>query len=414
MRLFKFSKIFLTIYLLSFSFLFSDTIDNSSDRSQSDIDALKEWVNSRRQIKIKEMGGTLSIGGEVRAELLSGREFKNGVKQRGVGGISGLPKNVYDIEVNLMLDYRSERSWSGIKLEFDNDAGIYNGSLNKMKVEKAIIGYRLVDSDIYTVDLELGRRKMSSMVESKIMYSSFYDGFWLKWDRSYEKLGDLYAHGGYFIVDEKAHHYSYLFELGLLNLANTGFYTQYSLIDWHTKTYDDHIKREVFNFVVSHLTTGYKFTPKKLNKLVNLYLGGCFNHNAKKIDLSQNTRSNGAGYLGLSVGQLSKKGDWSLDINYQIVQAQAIPDFDNMCVGSGGNATDSGFYLKKIREMKERQIPSEAAGNGNCRGFQITFEYLLRDNLNIQQQWQQSITLNDHLGPFRKFNQYEIELVLSF
>ena len=37
------------------------------------------------------------------------------------------------------------------------------------------------------------------------------------------------------------------------------------------------------------------------------------------------------------MGELKKKNDWSLDINYQVVQAQAVPDYDSVGIGLGNH-----------------------------------------------------------------------------
>src|SRR5271168_3789687 len=102
--------------------LSASTIEDSDDLDQKDINALREWINYKRQVTVKELGGALSLAGEVRTELQSTSETVNGVKQRGNGAPAlnddkPFPTNGFDIEVNIMLDYRTERSWSAIKLE---------------------------------------------------------------------------------------------------------------------------------------------------------------------------------------------------------------------------------------------------------------------------------------------------------
>jgi len=41
-------------------------------------------------------------------------------------------------------------------------------------------------------------------------------------------------------------------------------------------------------------------------------------------------------------------------------------------------------------------------------------QYMLTNNLNLFQEWSQSITLDDHIGPFRRYKQYELELIYAF
>ena len=55
----------------------------------------------------------------------------------------------------------------------------------------------------------------------------------------------------------------------------------------------------------------------------------------RKISLTNGKRANAGGYAGFTLGELKKKNDWSLDINYQVVQAQAVPDYDSSGIGLG-------------------------------------------------------------------------------
>ncbi len=400
--------------LFTASSLFADTIERSSDNGQHDIQALREWINTRRQVTVKEIGGALSISGEVRAEFQASNEVKNGIKQRGPGGATSQNTDAYDVEVNLMVDYRADRTWAAIKLEFDNDAGILSGTFNKLKLEKAFFGARLFETDLYTTDFELGRRKMGTILDSKLEFTSFFDGAWLKYDRAFEKLGDVYGHIGAFIINERSNQYGYVTELGILDFKNTGLYGKYALIDWDTKDFqDDPIKKAQYDFIISQLILGYKFIPKKLDKVVILYAAGLVNHKARERTITNFTKANAGGYLGVSIGELRKKGDWAFDGNYQVLQAQAVPDFD--CSGIGlGNASDAGFYTVNTNGSGGATTLRTAAGNGNYRGFVLTLEYLFTNNLNLQQQWQQSITLDSDIGPHRRFKQYEMELVYLF
>ncbi|NGX39826.1 MAG: hypothetical protein KR126chlam1_01160, partial [Chlamydiae bacterium] len=50
----------------------------------------------------------------------------------------------------------------------------------------------------------------------------------------------------------------------------------------------------------------------------------------------------------------------------------------------------------------------------NYRGFSITLDFLLTDKLDMQQNYVQSITLDDGFGPFRTFKQYELEFIYSW
>jgi hypothetical protein len=399
--------------------LFASTIDDSDDIDQKDVNAVREWINTKRQVTVRELGGALSISGEVRTEFQSTSEVLDGCKQRGHGapkhveGRHHLPTNAFDVEVNLMLDYRTQNSWASIKLEFDNDAGIDSGTFNKLKLERAYWGVRAIEGDTYTFDVEMGRRRMSTIVDSKLEFNNFFDGVWFKYDQGFDPIGDLYLHAGVFVINENRNQFGYLGEFGVLNVGGTGLYTKYSLTDWNTKNLHDRIHNLRFDFLVSQLLIGYKFLPSRLQKIVQFYIAGLWNANAHRLELTHHKRANWGGYVGVSIGELKKKGDWAFDINYQVLEAQCVPDFDVQGIGLG-NAANTGFYTQSIKGTGGPNHPRHAGGNVNYRGFQMTLDYLLTNQLNMQQSWQQAITLDDSIGPFHRYKQYEIEFIYGF
>ncbi len=419
LRSIQFLFLFTSFFLVGS--LFADTIDKETDTDDVDIQAIREWINTKRQVTLKEIGGNLSLSGEVRTEFQTTGETVNGVKQRGNGaaikapGGGVFPAQGYDIEVNIMLDYRTDRTWAAIKLEFDNNAGVFGGTLDRIKLEKAYWGARILDQDTYYLDFEAGRKRLSTTFDSKLEFNAFFDGLLLKYDVSFDKVGDFYTHVGTFVIDERNNHYGYVGELGLLNIVNTGLYTKLSLIDWNTKSFKHEFDRLKFEFLVSQLLLGYKFLPQPLNRSVTVYLAGLYNFAAREHTITDHKKANFGGYLGFTIGELKKKGDWSFDINYQVLAAQCVPDYDNSGIGPG-NAANAGLYTVGVSGpgASTPTTKATAAGNGNYRGFVMTLDYLLSNNINLQQQWQQSITLDQDIGPFRRYKQYEIEFIYGF
>ncbi len=393
---------------------FANTVEVGRDLDEVDIRALKEWVDTKRQISLKEVGGDLSLSGEVRTEFQATRETKNGSSLRG-SGLRQLPKQGFDIEFNLMLDYRTEKTWTAVKLEFDNDAGVFSGTLNKIALERAYFGVRTLEGDSFTFDIEIGRRSMSTIFDSRVQYGSFFDGILFRYDQAFEKVGDFYIHVGPFVINDRKNHFGYIGEIGLLNIAGTGFYAKLSAIDWDTKDYNTKEINRRFRFLNAQITPGYRFRIEKIKKIGIIYSAFLWNFAAKKIDLSDNQRANWATYLGFSLGQLLKQWDWAFDINYQVVTAQAVPDFD--IAGNGfGNADKSGFYTRRVVPLDGDgpSTPKTAAGQTNYRGFGIRLDLLLTDKLDMQHSYIQSITLDSDIGPFRRFKQYELEFIYSW
>ncbi|HSX04273.1 MAG TPA: hypothetical protein VLG76_06045 [Rhabdochlamydiaceae bacterium] len=412
---FNYRTLLLSSALVLSQIAFADTVESGRDLEDQDIQALRDWVNTKRQVSLKEIGGDLSISGEVRTEFQTTSEKRNGKPQRGRSSETGRPAQGFDIEVNLMLDYRTERTWSSIKIEFDNDAGVFNGSLDHLALERAYWGVRFIDGEKYNIDIEVGRRKMLTIFDSKVEFGSFYDGIIIRYDQAFEGVGDFYIRTGPFVVNEQVNHFGYAGEIALLNIASTGFYTKYSIIDWDTKHYSKRFVTDRFNFLVSQLIVGYRMLIQCVNKPLLIYSAVLYNHAADRLAISDYKRANWGGYIGVSVGQLRKQWDWAFDFNYQVLQAQTVPDFD--CSGiSLGNANKSGFYTKNIQPIDGGgpSTPPSAGGTTNYRGFSITFDLLLTDKLDMQQIYQQAITLDGDIGPFRRFKQYEIEFIYSW
>lgn len=377
-------------------------------------DALRELINTKRQITVKELGGSLSITGEVHGELQTFNEKKKGVQQRVSGDRRGPPVNAYDAEVSMLFDYRADRTWAAVKLKYDNDAGIVSGRTDAIKLDRAYFGARLRDADRFTVDLEIGRRSLGNIFDSRIEYNSLFDGILLKYDYASEEMGDMYAHGGVFLVNEKRSQYAYIAELGMMRIAGSNFYTKYSCVDWDTKSNTENLEtfRNNFKFIISQGLVGYKWTPKKFKRTIEFYLSGLCNHRAHGVKRTGDKSANLGGYAGFTIGELKKKNDWSLDINYQAVQAQAIPDYDSSGIGLG-NANGSGFAFVRERPRGDftRATRKTAEGNVNFRGYQITLQYMITNNLNVYQSFAQSITLDTSIGPFRQYKTYELDMV---
>lgn len=402
----------LTLLTLS---LYAQSDDGSPGVEQRDIEALRDWINTKRQVTVKERGGNLSISGEVRTELQSTNEKKNGIKQRGSGGaVKRTAMRAWDVEVNLMLDYRTDRTWAAIKIEFDNNAGIVGGTFDRLSLERAFFGGRVVNADLYTIDVEFGRRNLGYTFDSKVQFGSFMDGILLKYDHALQAIGDFYFHGGPFLVNESLDHYAYVGELGLLNVLGTGLYTKLSYIDWDTKHTSDKLMNRAFSFRNFQLTLGYKFVPAWLwGKVTTLYAAGLTNTAALKTKVTNRKPQRHAWYVGFSIGELRKQWDWSFDINYQWVQAQAIPDFDGSGIGRG-NAAKVGLYSTREKGRGNPVTSATTVGAGNYKGIAIELLYNLTNNITVYQAWRQSVNYTTSIGPAFSYKQYELEIIFAF
>ena len=409
-----------SVLLALFSLCFSSALlaqpASFDDFDEQELEALRELINKPPPVTLKGIGGKLALSGEVRTEMQSTSERKAGVRQRGAGGaVSIAPTRAYDVEVNLMLNYRTERTWAVVKLEFDNNMGAISGSFNRINLERALFGVRLLNKPSYSFDAIFGRQAMSLPFDSRIQFASFLDGILFRLDKAFENFADFYVQAAPFIINETIDQYGYVGELGLLDIWNTGLYSKYSIIDWDTKNTTNEVRNNQFRFLNSQLLLGYRAKPSWFdNKSMTFYLAGLINHAAEPVPsiVPGNGLANKAWYGGFSIGEARREGDWSFDWNYQWVQGQAIPRFDVLGIGHG-NAARVGFYsttfLGATANTKEG-----AVGSTNYKGFAMQLLYLFTNNLTLYQSWRQSVNLNTNIGPFIRYKQYEMELIYAF
>ncbi|HSX13976.1 MAG TPA: hypothetical protein VLE96_06125 [Chlamydiales bacterium] len=410
---------------------FAQSADGISQRREpdaKDMDALRRWLQDKRLVTMREIGGDLSLSGEVRTEFQATSEERNGNQVRGGGGPR--PMFAWDVEFNLMLDYRADRTWAAIKIEYDNDMGIRSGTFNKIRLEKAYLGARLVPGDTFTMDGEIGRRYLSNVFESKIEFSSVFDGALLRFSKAAPSVGDFITQLGAFVVNDRTNHYGFVVEIGALRIANVGLNLKYSIIDWDRPGGENEKDNTIietqltnlrFRYLVSQFLASYQFYPGWMGKkLVKFYGAALVNHLALSNPLAtvgiENQpfgKQNWGWYTGVSLGTLKKKYDWAVDANFQWVQAQAVPGFD--CSGIGrGNAGGVGLYTKKADGSGGPVFRDQAVGSTNFYGFSLDGSYLFTDNMTINPLLQCSWTLDHDIGPNLMYKQFEVEFIYAF
>ena len=315
-----------------------------------------------------------------------------------------------------MLDYRTDRTWAAIKIEFDNDMGLRSGTVNKIRLEKGYLGGRIIPGDTFTLDGEIGRRYLYNVFDSRVEFSALFDGCLIRMNKAWPSLGDYYFNVGALLVNDKVNHYAYVCEMGGLRIANVGLNIKYSLIDWY-KPYANELNNLRFKFLVSQLNVAYQFYPEWIGKkLVKFYAAGLMNHLAHGVPQTNNKMQRCAWYAGLSLGLVRKQYDWAIDANYQWVQAQSIPEFDASGIGRG-NTAGVGFYTNNTNGDPGSGATTNktAVGNTNYKGFEIEALYAFTDNITILQNFKFSQTLNRKIGPGSMYyKQYELEFIYAF
>lgn len=388
-----------------------------------DTEALKEYIKTKRSISVRDKGGELSLSGDVRFEYQSLAETSDGITQRGSG--TGLANHVFDTEVNLMFDYRADDSWASLKLEFDNNAGdtssrangtvLGSGQDSQLSLQRAFAGYNLFEEDTARLDVEVGRRKLYDLFRSKVQFAGTMDGIILKYANSLEAMGDFYANGGMWIVDDTVDHYAWAVELGLADIADSGMYARYSYIDWDHSGADKYGNKPGINGLGrwwqsrnSQLSVGYKFQPEVLRSDLNVYGAYLINHASKKLAKVDNKKKNKAWYLGARLGKIEYKGDFSIDVNYQSVGAQAVLDQEVAGIGRG-NAAGSEFA-----SFADTANARTVKGNANYKGYAIEALYAVTDNWTWGMEYESSNAADKKVGGRNSYHKFEVETVYSF
>lgn len=378
-----------------------------------EMEALKEWIATKRQVTVQERGGNLSLSGDVRFKYRTINEHKNGF--RNVGSNSGnpnIPDNQWDIDFNFLLDYRTDITWSTIKVEFANDMGTVSGSTGGLSLERAFLGFRFLNYDNFTADIEAGRRRLNYTFDSKVEFGSLMDGLLLKYDQSSDLVGDFYTYLGGFIVNERINQFATVLEAGIFNFFDTGLYGKYSIIDWFTKSFLSHTEYETYRFIPNQFILGWTFVPPRIDKVTTFYTAFLVNPVAKKIPQLDGCRGRIGAYLGFSMGEIRKTGDWSFDINMQYMQPQVVPDFDFSGIGNG-NAGKVGLYSTNMNGSGAPTTRANAAGKSNYFGWRVQFLYVAADALTVSQTFEMSWSLG-FLPTHFSLKKYRFELVYAW
>lgn len=407
------------------------TVDFENKQSENDMDALRRFLQDKRLVSLKELGGDLSLSGEVRTEgqffneRVMAQNSSQFIQQRGINSATKKPTLAWDVEFNLMLDYRTERTWAAMKVEFDNDMGIFSGTTNKVRLEKAYLGGRLILGDTFTWDAEIGRRFLGTVYDSKLQFGSLFDGCLFRFGKAFEEIGDFYANLGVFLVNDKFNHYGEVLEIGALKIANTPWNARYSVINWYRHYTQAQLANKTvqlpgtefvqpWRYVVNQFTVFYQIYPTWLNKkLFKAYAAGLINPLATGIPQTGGRKQNLGFYIGLAMGLVKKAGDWAVDMNYQLAQAQVVPPIDSIGIGHG-NAAEAGFFTTSANGEGLITTSKNALSPNNFQGFQLEALYGFTNNLTLQQTLQMSWTLNKDIGPNTQYKMYEVEFIYAF
>jgi len=407
------------IFLLCISSLVADSLPECNQMNHTDpllnqekifLESAKQLIEEALFAKIRDRGGKLTLSGDVRSEYFTLAEQKDGQKNVGFGSLHpNISDNMFRVVFSSLLDYNAKETWAILRTRISNIMGSIPGNTPQINMDRAFFGLRAINNDKTTIDIEIGRRSLNYIFDSRLQFGSFMDGIVIRSSFSpLETFGDLYINGGPFIVSVPKVHFAFVIEGGILQIGNTNLYVKYSIIDWNTLNTVDPIEKLIFRFTTHQITLGYRIPTFILKKPLLLYGAYLINSAARKVDLLDHKFGRNAFYLGLSIGELRSTGDWALDTNLQYVEPQAILDFDFSGIGQG-NATNIGLYTKSINGTGGLNTKNTAAGRSNYIGWRCDFIYLFTRTITVTNTITVSHSLNFLPTKFHSIR-YRLEL----
>lgn len=409
----------------------ADDQETAKDKQlkERDFEALREFLKTKEKMDLEDKRSDLSISGDVRFEWQHITETQNDRRLRGPGAprIRGLPisRDDFDVEFNLKFDYEYKRAWAAAHLQFDNGAGtgeldyscldtpgacFGSGDKNRLNLKRAYMGYNVWECGDSRFDIEIGRRKLFDLFDSVIQFDSRFDGIALEWTANKLAYGDFYWYLAGFLVDERVEHFAYATELGLQNILDTGIYIKYSYIDWvkHGRNRCGLKRPRGWLFRNSQVTVGQFLDFCILGKKRPVEIYGAFlvNHAAGDLFLPlkhfKNVGKQNIGwYVGVLVGKIKKEGDWSFEVDYEYVEAQAVSDCDVAGIGRGNIRNNS--LVQPVRR-----------GNANYKGINFEYLYAITDNLMIDTQIKFSTAVDSEIGGPHRYSNFEVEAIYAF
>ncbi len=327
------------------------------------------------------------------------------------------------------------------KVEEDPNGWQGSGSRNEVNLRKAYIGMNLYESDCARLDVELGRRNLYNVFDSKVQFLSRFDGLLFKYtDTCVCCMCDYYIYLAGFVVDERVNHFAWVTEIGLEDVCEMCLDLKFSFIDWNKNGRNRCNKRDpaAFRFRNTQFTAIWHFNPQYINTDAKIYGAIITNHDAAEIHYegfnhfdheckpkcfppkNQQVVVTGpdgeiipqccfrknlgyqrnAWYIGFTLGKVCEQGDWAFDFQYQWVEANSIPDRDVSGIGRGN--------------FQGQSLTAEGRGNANYKGVSAEFLYAVTDNLSLDTIWEFSTQIKREIGGFHRYAKFELEAIYAF
>lgn len=303
----------------------------------------------------------------------------------------------------------------------DCQAPVGSGDYEAIALRKAFFGYNIWTHCKSRLDIEAGRRRLFDVFDSRIQFLSQFDGITLRYTNQFNGTGttDFYWNAAGFVVNEHIDHFAFVTEVGFLNIRESGLDLKYSIIDWYKPGNNECCvpKSDGWRFINSQVTAGYKFNRDYFPVRVKLYGAVLYNHAARPRFYTGMKKYPWAGYFGILIGEVIEAGDWSIDMNVQYVDPQAVADADLTGFGRGNNRGETLTMAAGLRHFtpEERAYATQnARGNTNYKGFKIEGLYALTDYLSIDAQFIHSEAAHAKVGGRHRYNKFKVEGIFAF
>jgi hypothetical protein len=253
-------------------------------------------------------------------------------------------QNKYDhtlkCEAIFGLDYEFPEAWMQTKVKISNPFETTQKSNVALELHKLLIGCNVYQDEDSYLDVEFGRNKLDALFESKLQFDNHFNGVLLSYH--YKNLS---IQGGPHVINSSLNQFGYIIEGAVSELFNIPLTVKYSIADWSACNCHD----LYCNYLISQALVKYEFVP-----YLNVYAAYLINHR-------QSENGNGF-YLGVSCGSLNKASDYLMDFNYQYLESNAVPCYDQSGIGKGFQAklayafTNNFFLQGKIATTKTAEV----------------------------------------------------------
>ena len=142
----------------------------------------------------------------------------------------------------------------------------------------------------------------------------------------------------------------------------------------------------------------YPSITGQIKQVTTAYL---INTAAKATKWTHHRKANDAYYVGARMGEALHRGDYSLELLYQWVKAQAVPEMD-VSVSSRDNPRGISMYNRR------------SGGFANFRGWRLESFYALTENWTLNAHFDRLREMDRHIGGAHRSWEFYFGAIFTF